>query len=414
MSKKILPFPLVMKNGAKVRSIEELRENADIETIVSAYLDGKLNRWCKAFHYDDVPDKMSDVTEAMIWQIYETLGIKLEQEQIDAYMSENAVLLSDDVGVASTEAEVTDSTDIKKELSKYINDEINLDDYSIAVTHIEDERESNKQCKVILQNKYSKFYCSFVLENTKSDESAETEKWTQNLCFNITNALNKIKESIELFGDSQYKANDQIDGFVLIEMKEIDLYVCDHPVTQSEYKSIMGNNPSQFSGDDNPVDSVSWYDAIQYCNKRSEKEGLIPCYTGSGENIRCNFYATGYRLPSYSEWQYAASNCEKDKYIYSGSNDIDEVAWYVGNSEGTTHPVKQKKPNGLGIYDMTGNVWEWCQGQYVYDAKKRDCYGGGFGDDTGDCWLSQNPGFNANEKAVCLGFRIVRTKKSKV
>ena len=114
-----------------------------------------------------------------------------------------------------------------------------------------------------------------------------------------------------------------------------------------------------------PIISVTWHDAVAYCNWLSEKEGLTPCYSGKRKATRCDFSADGYRLPTEAEWEYAARGGQMSRNcIYAGSDDPADVAWYVGNSRGQTHPVGQKHPNELGLYDMSGNLYEWCWDWY--------------------------------------------------
>ncbi len=156
-----------------------------------------------------------------------------------------------------------------------------------------------------------------------------------------------------------------------------------YEVTQREWREIMGNNPSNFKGDNLPVENVSWYDAVDYCNKRSIKEGLTPAYRGSGDGITCDWNANGYRLPTEAEWEYAAKGGKgsPENYTYSGSNSVDAVAWYDGNSGGRTQPVGTKTANSLGIHDMSGNVWEWCWDWYgsYSNSSQTDPWGPSFG-----------------------------------
>lgn len=142
-----------------------------------------------------------------------------------------------------------------------------------------------------------------------------------------------------------------------------DYYIGKYEVTQKEWRTVMGNNPSFFKGDSKPVEKISWYDAIEYCNKLSEKEGLTPVYSGSGRDVKFNSNASGYRLPTEAEWEFAARGGENSKgYKYSGSNSVKKVAVYIKNSmkDFGTKNVGTKLPNELGLYDMSGNVQEWC------------------------------------------------------
>ena len=201
-------------------------------------------------------------------------------------------------------------------------------------------------------------------------------------------------------------------------------FLAETEVTQALWKEVMGNNPSRFAGNDRPVDSVSWLDAVAFCNALSEKAGLSPAYEIAGNTVTWRREAGGYRLPTESEWEYAARggiNGVSGQAPYAGGETPENIGWYDANSGKSSHPVKGKAPNGLGLYDMSGNLWEWCwdyYGEYPREAvtdpagpaesARRVLRGGAWFTPanlirvTNRYWNS--PGFKANS----VGFRLAR------
>lgn len=213
--------------------------------------------------------------------------------------------------------------------------------------------------------------------------------------------------------------------------------VSKYEVTQKEYVAIMGTNPSTFKDNPavgetqelRPVECVSWYDALVYCNKRSIKEGLSPCYTINGSTdpstwgtiptsssstwdaAKCNFKASGWRLPTQEEWQYAALGGQETAAVMTWSGTSHEIeltyyAWYYENSGNKTHHVGTKKPNSLGLYDMSGNVWEWI---WNHDDGWWHFCGGACSLSASDCVVNNVNYQDAAAKADDFGFRVVRT-----
>lgn len=283
---------------------------------------------------------------------------------------------------------------------------------------------------------------------------------------------------------------DRVENQLTVSLTRA-FFICDHEVTQKEYKDIMGTNPSKFKAnpekgeiqENRPVERVSWFDAIEYCNKRSIKEGLMPCYkandstdtskwgieptadtgkwgrkptvtikkeynynrsTSTWFDVECDWNANGYRLPTNLEWEYAASGGNNlDKDVYSGTDDeskLGDYAWYIRNSRNKTHEVKKKKPNAFGLYDMSGNVEEWCWGNEGCDYAS-NLHGGYWGVKNGRYWKvgngkdgimtlqSMDPSWTVPEQfyvldikyqlpykyaTACFGFRVVRTDTSTV
>ena len=203
-----------------------------------------------------------------------------------------------------------------------------------------------------------------------------------------------------------------------------------YEVTQKQYEEVVGTNPSYDKGENLPVENVNWYDAVEYCNKLSEMEGLDKCYSGSGDTIVCDWDANGYRLPTEAEWEYAAkARTTTDFYNGNLTNasctpvdaNLDSIGWYCGNSGNITHAVGQKAPNDFGLYDMNGNVSEWCWDWYAnydnatetdpkgpaggYDRVNR---GGSWGNIASGCRSTVRYISNADNRTRSLGFRVVR------
>jgi formylglycine-generating enzyme required for sulfatase activity len=262
-----------------------------------------------------------------------------------------------------------------------------------------------------------------------------------------TRAQGEIVPGDKLDADIELSGNDVPEGMVYVErgtfqmgsnsgeedekpMHSVtvsDFYIGKYEVTQGDYKAVTGKNPSRFtsSGNEAPVERLSWYDAVEFCNKLSDKDGLDRCYSGSGKSIKCNFDANGYRLPTEAEWEYAAKGGNKSKgYEYSGSNTIEEVGWYSNDSSSKTHPVGGKKSNELGIYDMSGNVWEWCWdwfGDYVGSAQTdpKGPASGSYRVRRGDSWfisvsncrVANRNCFSPDGGYHHIGFRLARSSK---
>ena len=229
------------------------------------------------------------------------------------------------------------------------------------------------------------------------------------------------------------------------EIEVCDLEVCKYQTTQDMWIEVMENNPSYFKGGRRPVEKVTWWDTLEYCNRLSLKYGLQPVYDlsqrskgilkinqlgGKSEypNLADFRKTEGFRLPTVVEWEWFARGGEvavQDGTFsvkFAGSNKLNEVSWYKSNSENQTHNVGTKKPNQLGLYDCIGNVWEWCYDTngfghisekvpYIYDENQdnRKLKGGSWYSHSETCELIHHLSIGTSYKVNFYGFRIVRT-----
>ena len=210
------------------------------------------------------------------------------------------------------------------------------------------------------------------------------------------------------------------DARPLHEVHVDSFYIDKYEVTQRDYERVLEANPSRWKDPDRPVEQVRWSDAVRYCNARSRLEGLGPAY--DLETWECNFDTDGYRLPTEAEWEYAARAGTGTRYFFGDqASKMPVFAWTKQNARGRTHPVGKKHPNPWGLYDIYGNVWEWCHDLYAPDYYKKAGPRNPRGPTTGKtrvvrggCWnwravncssgyrYSENPGYSD----ICFGYDI--------
>ena len=193
------------------------------------------------------------------------------------------------------------------------------------------------------------------------------------------------------------------------------------------YVSAFVTNKNHFKKENYPVETVTWFNSIKFCNHLSKLQKLTPAYVISnqyGTNVTWNKKANGYRLPTEAEWEYAAKS--GTEFIYAGSNDVNEVAWYSMNADAKTHLVGQKKPNSWGLYDCSGNIYEWCSDKwdleayanrkdlvvdphvYSNDFEPRSIRGGSWHHGAGRCRVHYREYCYPDDSSPDIGLRIVR------
>lgn len=276
--------------------------------------------------------------------------------------------------------------------------------------------------------------------NKQDENGNETNNLVSTNNAELTNDLILINGGTYLMGSPETEMQRETDE-VQHEVTVSDFYIGRYEVTQKEYEEVMGENPSNFEGENLPVENVTWYEAIEYCNKLSEKEGLTPVYTIDGENVSWDRSANGYRLPTEAEWEYAARAGTTSTFNTENSISDEEANYYghypygieenyftqenletePGQYRQTTVEVDSFSPNKWGLYNIHGNVAEWCFDYYgAYDLENTDNpsgpttgtlrvnRGGGWNDYAKHLRCAYRASTTPDQKMSNIGFRVVR------
>ena len=288
--------------------------------------------------------------------------------------------------------------------------------------------QSNKDTTILIQTALEKVRKRMESSEDENDDSP-IDKFE--IPKELPKSIDDIKETLILIKGGTYKINrfgygEAENTSQIHEISVKDFYISNVEVTQELYRIVTGINPSYYSNkNDHPVEQVSWYDAILFCNKLSQIKGFKLCYKIEGSEIVCDFGADGYRLPTEAEWVVAAGSVDPINQMWSGTSTQDSLihySWFYRNSQGRTHPVNTKKPNNLGIYDMSGNVWEWCWDEYDQPVtmsqnnltrspgdKARIIHGGSWVNYSNYCQIGFRDYFRPTYSSSNIGFRVVRT-----
>lgn len=281
----------------------------------------------------------------------------------------------------------------------------------------------------------------------KAFKSGDTPSETATAVFVVYNMMNNVPAGTFTMGRTNNTVSGYDDELPTHSVTLSSFYIGKNEVTQAEWAAIMNTSPSTFIGDNRPVEQVTWYGVLVYCNKRSIAEGLTPVYTIDGSTnptvwgaiptannatwnaVTMNMTANGYRLPTEAEWEFAArGGSNTPDYLYAGSNTPEDVSWFDTNSTNTTHLVGLKTANALGLHDMSGNVqewvWDWYDATYYASSSTSNPTGpgngtlhtirGGSWDQTSNASRVVFRSYGSPEKGTDrvsnsrLGFRVVR------
>jgi len=303
-------------------------------------------------------------------------------------------------GVDGSNIQINQNTGNQSELSEWVkaleeNSLVGYLNFLRSFPHGEKADEAHARC---LKLQAALTQAKITVPKTPSPQS-QPETRSLDLGKGITMDFIFVKGGKFMMGDEL----EEWDFAPQHEVQLSDFYMAKYPVTQEQWEAVMGNNPSKFEGAKHPVEGVSYADAYNFIMQVARQIGMR------------------LRLPTEAQWEYAARGGQKSQsFLYAGSNHIDEVAWYKENSMNTTHPVGKRFPNELGLFDLSGGVWEWCSDWFdlsyyrnspkenpngPHDGRNRVLRGASWDTKAKDCRIARRTGLAPNTRRSGLGFR---------
>ncbi len=371
---KAKPIKFCLPMGDKeCRSVEDVKNNFAFDSLYDSFKNGTLQKWLKQIGESSLLNRIDDFSSQDLLTKKVRLYNLFSPEPLSSdEVNEDNVLQLMTKGCINI-GDLSETPEIKKSIIENANYEnINswcesdLELLKYVYSKMSYGNLNAQNCRTLINNK--------IITNEDLAMKIATKK-------NLNDILERLNKSTVRIG------NVVIEMILVKGYQAGDFYIGKYPVTQAQWQAVMGNNPSNFKGEDNPVENVSWNDCLDFIKQLNSKTGR-------------KFW-----LPRESQWEYAArGGNQSNNYKYSGSNRLDEVGWYDTNSKSMTHPVGRKYPNELGIYDMSGNVWEWCEDR---DGPTHSIRGGSFSSIVNYCTVSYCENEFPGTWNPRIGFRLV-------